>query len=162
MILCGGGSGHEPYAASLVGRNGTSAAISGDIYASPPAKHVVDALKTILTPHGTLVLCNNYTGDRLNFGMAVERFKAQSENQDVKIGLIYVDDDVALEGEFKIITGRRGLAGGMLIMHMLGVMAETNKHQFDTIYEQTQKMIHNLGTFGVSLYPCSLPGRDYL
>jgi dihydroxyacetone kinase len=45
---------------------------------------------------------------------------------------------------------------------MVGVMSEVNHVQFDTIYEESQKMIHNLGTFGISLYPCSLPGRGYL
>lgn len=100
----------------LIGSNGISAAICGDIYASPPSSHVLDAIKAIYSPNGTLVLCNNYTGDRLNFGMALERFKAKVEN--AKIGLIYVDDDVALECEFGVTTGRRGLAGGMLIMHI--------------------------------------------
>ena len=172
-IVCGGGSGHEPYTAGksivdflsivhvgLVGRNGVSAAISGDVYASPPTSHVLDAITATYTNNGVLVFCNNYTGDRLNFGIAVEKFKAKSEG-DVKIGLVYVDDDVSLEGHLNT-AGRRGLAGGMLVMHMVCVMSESKQHPFETIDEQSQKMIHNTGTYGISLYPCALPGRDYL
>lgn len=173
------GSGHEPYASGLVGPNGVSAAICGDIYASPPSSHVLDALKAIYSPSGTLVFCNNYIGDRLNFGMAVERMKAKLESPEAKVGLVYIDDDVALEGEFNVTTGRRGLAGGVLIMQvsrdticniyyltdsvqMIGVMADAKQHQFDTIYNESIRMIHSIGTIGVSLYPCSLPGRGYL
>ncbi|KAI6189584.1 Bifunctional ATP-dependent dihydroxyacetone kinase/FAD-AMP lyase [Aphelenchoides bicaudatus] len=125
----GGGSGHEPFSANLVGKNGSSAAICGD---------------------------------RLNFGMGLERLKAKLEEPEARVGLVYIDDDVSLEGQFSSTTGRRGLAGGMLILHMVGVMAEVSHMQFDAIYNESQRMIHELGTFGISLYPCSLPGRGYL
>jgi dihydroxyacetone kinase len=102
----------------LVGQNGVAAAVCGNVYASPPARHVVDALKAIYSQNGTLIYCNNYTGDRLNFGMGVERFKANLDNSEAHVALVYVDDDVSLEGNFGVTTGRRGLAGGMLILHV--------------------------------------------
>lgn len=50
--------------------------------------------------------------------MGVERLKAKLENSEARVGLVYVDDDVSLEGQFGVTTGRRGLAGGMLILHI--------------------------------------------
>ncbi|KAI1708401.1 dak1 domain-containing protein [Ditylenchus destructor] len=155
-MVSGGGSGHEPFAAGFVGQNGLTAAVCGDIFASPPSTNVSDAVSAINGPAGTLVFVINYTGDRLHFGMAIERLRAQ--NPEAKIELVYVDDDVALESKGEGI-GRRGLAGSTVTFHIVGCLVEHFGIGFEKAHETASKIISNLGTFGVSLYPCALPGK---
>uniref|UniRef100_A0A0M3IX01 DhaK domain-containing protein n=1 Tax=Ascaris lumbricoides TaxID=6252 RepID=A0A0M3IX01_ASCLU len=74
MLVAGGGSGHEPFAAGFVGKGLLSAAVCGNIFASPPTSHITAALEDLKSKHGVVVFVINYTGDRLNFGLAIERF----------------------------------------------------------------------------------------
>ncbi|KAI6215746.1 Bifunctional ATP-dependent dihydroxyacetone kinase/FAD-AMP lyase [Aphelenchoides besseyi] len=154
----GGGSGHEPFASGLVGKNSLTAAIAGDIFASPPSSHITDALETIQSSAGTLLFVINYTGDRLHFGMAIERSKSKLGN-DAKLDLIYIDDDVALESKLKSTTGGRGLAGALFTLQIAGVMAEEFGAKFEDIRDTARKVVENIGTFGVSLYPSALPNK---
>ena len=66
-VVCGGGSGHEPAHAGLVGPGLLTAAVAGDVFASPPVSAVLAALRAAAAPAGVLLLVMNYTGDRLNF-----------------------------------------------------------------------------------------------
>uniref|UniRef100_A0A915E1I5 Triokinase/FMN cyclase n=1 Tax=Ditylenchus dipsaci TaxID=166011 RepID=A0A915E1I5_9BILA len=157
-LVCGGGSGHEPFAAGFVGQNGLSAAVCGDVFASPPSNHVSDAIRAVNSSNGTILVVINYTGDRLHFGMAVERLKASAGNNQTKLQLVYVDDDVALEGDNEGV-GRRGLAGAAILLHILGVMVDQQAVDFKQALSSANKLIANLGTLGVSLYPCAIPGK---
>lgn len=76
-LISGGGSGHEPAFAGYVGEGMLTAAACGGVFASPSAKAVLAAIRASCGPLGVLVLVMNYTGDRLNFGMAVERAKSE-------------------------------------------------------------------------------------
>lgn len=76
-LISGGGSGHEPAFAGYVGDGMLTAAVCGGVFASPAASAVLEAIRAVCGPLGCLVLVMNYTGDRLNFGMAVERAKAE-------------------------------------------------------------------------------------
>lgn len=76
-LISGGGSGHEPAFAGYVGDGMLTAAVCGGVFASPAASAVLEAIRAACGPLGCLVLVMNYTGDRLNFGMAVERAKAE-------------------------------------------------------------------------------------
>lgn len=76
-LISGGGSGHEPAFAGYVGDGMLTAAVCGGVFASPAASAVLEAIRSACGPLGCLVLVMNYTGDRLNFGMAVERAKAE-------------------------------------------------------------------------------------
>lgn len=157
-IACGGGSGHEPFAAGksflytkncnlflgLVGKNSLTAAIAGDVFASPPSNHVSDALEAIQSKAGSLIYVINYTGDRLNFGMAIERSKSKL-GPDIKTDLIYIDDDVALENKEKISVGGRGLAGALLVLQIAGVLADKKNASFKEVRETSQKVVDNLG-----------------
>ncbi|CAD5231078.1 unnamed protein product [Bursaphelenchus xylophilus] len=158
---CGGGSGHEPFAAGLVGKNSLTAAIAGDVFASPPSSHVSDALEAIQGKAGSLIYVINYTGDRLHFGMAIERSKAKL-GPDTKADLVYIDDDVALENKLGVTVGGRGLAGALLVLQIAGVLAEDRKAKFEEIRDISRDVIANMGTFGVSLYPCALPGKGLM
>ena len=71
-IVTGGGAGHEPAHAGYVGKGMLTAAVSGDVFASPSTDAVYTALRAVANPAGILVIVKNYTGDRLNFGLAVE------------------------------------------------------------------------------------------
>ena len=109
-LLSGGGSGHEPAHAGYVGVGMLTAAVAGAVFASPPPGSILAALKSIRSPAGTLVIIKNYTGDRLNFGIAVER--AHSEG--VKVEMVVVGEDCALPDTGKA-AGRRGLCGTVLV-----------------------------------------------
>ncbi|CAM9866339.1 unnamed protein product, partial [Choristocarpus tenellus] len=118
-LVSGGGSGHEPAFAGYVGEGMLTAAVCGGVFASPPASAVLAAIRAVCGPHGCLVLVMNYTGDRLNFGMAVERAKAEG----LRVCMHVVGDDCALS-RGKGITGRRGVAGTVLVGKVAGAAAE--------------------------------------
>jgi dihydroxyacetone kinase len=71
-VLSGGGSGHEPAHAGYVGRGMLTAAIAGDVFTSPSTDAVLAAILAVSGPAGALLVVKNYTGDRLNFGLAAE------------------------------------------------------------------------------------------
>ena len=109
-VLSGGGSGHEPAQGGYVGQSMLTAAVSGAVFASPPPGSILAALRAIQSPGGTLMIVTNYTGDRLNFGIALER--ARSEGMNVR--MVVVGEDCALPSEGNA-TGRRGLCGTVLV-----------------------------------------------
>ena len=87
-----------------------TAAVAGGVFASPPPASILAALRAIQSPAGTLMIVKNYTGDRLNFGIALERAKAEG----LKVEMVIVGDDTALPSEGKL-AGRRGLCGTVLV-----------------------------------------------
>lgn len=130
----------------MVGKNSLTAGIAGNIFASPPSSHVSDALEAIEGRAGSLIYVINYTGDRLHFGMAIERSKAKP-GPDTKADLIYIDDDVSLENKLGITVGGRGLAGALLVLQIAGVLAEEQKASFEQIRDTSRKVVENLGKF---------------
>ena len=94
-IISGGGSGHEPAHAGYIGAGMLSAAVAGEVFTSPDTDSVVAVIKPVAGKRGTLLVVKNYTGDRLNFGLAAEI--ARSEG--IAVEMIVVDDDVALNGD---------------------------------------------------------------
>src|SRR5205823_9902829 len=71
-VLSGGGSGHEPAHAGYVGGGMLHAAVAGDVFTSPSVDAVLAAIRAVAGPPGVLLVVKNYTGDRLNFGLAAE------------------------------------------------------------------------------------------
>src|SRR4051812_11239975 len=117
-LISGGGSGHEPAHAGYVGTGMLSAAVAGDVFTSPAPDAVLAAIRATAGPAGALLIVKNYTGDRLNFGLAAEM--ARGEGIPVEIAL--VADDVALgPGDH---AGARGLAGTVLVHKIAGAAAE--------------------------------------
>ncbi|CAG9539010.1 unnamed protein product [Cercopithifilaria johnstoni] len=158
-LLAGGGSGHEPFAAGFVGKGLLSAAVCGNVFASPPTSHISAGLNAIRNSSGIAVFVINYTGDRLNFGLAVERFNRSREKEDGEVEMVMIGDDVALESSLAgRDVGRRGLAGAVLLLKIVGAMAEEGK-DLKAITATSRSVNDNLGTIGVSLSACSLPGR---
>mmetsp|Transcript_7322 Transcript_7322/g.21545 ORF Transcript_7322/g.21545 Transcript_7322/m.21545 type:complete len:202 (+) Transcript_7322:102-707(+) len=95
-VISGGGSGHEPAHAGFVGEGLLTGAVCGDVFASPSAKAVLAAIVACSSPKaGCLLVVKNYTGDRLNFGIAAE---LAASRHGIPVETVYVADDVALSG----------------------------------------------------------------
>lgn len=111
-LISGGGSGHEPAHAGFVGKGMLTAAVAGAVFTSPPTKSILAAIRAVGKENGagTLLIVKNYTGDRLNFGFAAERAKAEG----MKVEMVVVGEDCALTSKDKT-AGRRGLCGTILI-----------------------------------------------
>ncbi|KAI6213861.1 hypothetical protein M3Y94_00201500 [Aphelenchoides besseyi] len=163
-----GGSGHEPAFAGFVGSNALTASVSGALFAAPPPAHIADALVACYSNAGTIVILNNYTGDRLNLGIGLERFRtlhAPEKRDNLAVEMIFVDDDVALEEENEKRNsqlGARGLAGCAVVLHCAGVWAEQEQWSYDRLLQELRHLISNTATIGISLGPCALPGHGRL
>ena len=143
-IVSGGGSGHEPAHAGYVGAGMLTAAVAGEIFTSPDADSIFETIKAIAGKPGVLLIVKNYTGDRLNFGLAAEM--ARSEG--IPVETIIVDDDVALNG-IDSATGARGLAGTVLIHKLVGAAASEGK-TLTQLAALGRSMVRSVGTMGVS------------
>uniref|UniRef100_A0A7S4UUQ3 Dihydroxyacetone kinase n=1 Tax=Paramoeba aestuarina TaxID=180227 RepID=A0A7S4UUQ3_9EUKA len=152
-ILCGGGSGHEPAHFGFIGSGMLSGAVAGGVFASPSAKSVYEAIVTVSGKKGCLVLIKNYTGDRLNFGLACER--AREEGIDVE--MVIVDDDAAIEVAGSI-PGRRGVAGTILVQKICGAVAEAGG-SLQEVKQAAEQAKNSVCTMGVALSGCTLPGH---
>src|SRR6202789_3180566 len=125
-ILSGGGSGHEPAHAGYIGAGMLSAAVAGEVFTSPSSDSVFAAIRAVAAKPGALLVVKNYTGDRLNFGLAAEMARAQG----IPVEIVIVEDDVALKGTGQA-TGARGLAGTVFIHKLLGAAAAEGRSLAD-------------------------------
>ena len=115
-IISGGGSGHEPAHAGFVGKGMLTAAVCGDIFASPSIDAVLNAILSVSGKAGCLLVVKNYTGDRLNFGLAAERAKKMG----IPVEVVIVKEDIAIDNADQ----PRGLAGTLFIHKVAGYYAE--------------------------------------
>ncbi|XP_071787139.1 triokinase/FMN cyclase-like isoform X1 [Asterias amurensis] len=151
-VLSGGGSGHEPFAAGYVGQGMLTGAIAGSVFTSPPASDIFTAIKAVANPAGVLLIVANYTGDRINFGIAAEKARSRG----IHVETVTVAEDCALTSVDKT-AGRRGLCGIILVQKIAGALAEEG-HCLEEIVEVTAKAVKHMGTIGISLSPCHVPG----
>uniref|UniRef100_A0A674PCD0 Triokinase/FMN cyclase n=1 Tax=Takifugu rubripes TaxID=31033 RepID=A0A674PCD0_TAKRU len=152
-LLSGGGSGHEPAHGGYVGAGMLSAAVAGGVFASPPPASILAAILSLHNAgaSGVLLIVKNYTGDRLNFGLAAE----QARNRGVAADMVIVAEDCAFERPSK--AGRRGLCGTIFIHKIAGALAEEGC-SLDQMVLKVTEVLKEIGTLGVSLSPCSVPG----
>ena len=143
-ILSGGGSGHEPAHAGYIGAGMLSAAVAGEVFTSPSSDSVFAAIQAVAAKPGALLVVKNYTGDRLNFGLAAEMARAQG----IPVEIVIVDDDVALKGTGQA-TGARGLAGTVFIHKLLGAAAAEGRSLAD-LAAIGKESVASLATMGVS------------
>ena len=143
-IISGGGSGHEPAHAGYIGAAMLSAAVVGEVFTSPDTDSIFEAIKGVAGKPGALLVVKNYTGDRLNFGLAAEM--ARSEG--IPVEMIIVDDDVALSGAASA-TGARGLAGTIFVHKLVGAAAAEGK-SLREIATLGKAAVRSLATMGVS------------
>ena len=148
-LVSGGGSGHEPAHGGYVGDGMLAAAVCGDIFASPSLEAVLAGILAVTGDAGCLLIVKNYTGDRLNFGLAAERARALG----LKVEVVIVDDDVALPE----LPQQRGLAGTLFVHKIAGALAEAGKN-LDVVADAARSVIAHTHTIGMSLDTCTVPG----
>ncbi|KAI8657628.1 hypothetical protein NCS57_01141300 [Fusarium keratoplasticum] len=154
-IISGGGSGHEPSFAGMVGQGMLSAAVAGTIFASPSAEQIRTAITSrVDTSEGVLVTVMNYTGDVLNFGMGVEKAKAAG----LAVEMVVVGDDVGVGRAKAGKVGRRGIAGTVLVHKISGALAALGK-PLDEVAKYARLTASNLVSVGASLEHVHVPGR---
>src|SRR3954453_19445081 len=147
-LISGGGSGHEPLHAGFVGSGMLDAACPGQIFTSPTPDQMIEASEAVDTGEGVLFIVKNYEGDVMNFSMAAEMAGR-------KVASVVTNDDVAVE-KSTYTTGRRGVAGTLIVEKMVGAAAEAGmalaalKALGDEINRRTRSM-------GVALSPCTVP-----
>lgn len=150
-LVSGGGSGHEPSHAGFVGCGMLDAAVCGPVFTSPTPDQVFEAIKAFQTDAGVLLVIKNYTGDVMNFEMAMEMAEAEG----IKVAKVVVDDDVAVMNSTWTV-GRRGIAGTVLVHKIAGAAAEAGK-SLEEVQAIGEKVIKNIRTMGMALTPCIVP-----
>ena len=147
-LISGGGSGHEPLHAGFVGLGMLDAACPGQVFTSPTPDQMVAAVEAVDQGAGVVLIVKNYEGDVMNFEMAAEM-------TDGRCVAVIADDDVAVERS-TYSTGRRGVAGTLIIEKMVGAAAEQGmardelKALGDAVNQRTRSM-------GVALTSCTVP-----
>uniref|UniRef100_A0A453H823 DhaK domain-containing protein n=1 Tax=Aegilops tauschii subsp. strangulata TaxID=200361 RepID=A0A453H823_AEGTS len=101
-VISGGGSGHEPAHAGFVGPGMLTAAVSGDVFASPPVDSILAAIRAVTGTMGCLLIIKNYTGDRLNFGLAAEQAKSEGYKIEVDEHITSYDLSIAYHIEISL------------------------------------------------------------
>lgn len=148
-LISGGGSGHEPAHAGFVGAGMLTAAVCGEVFASPSVDAVLAGILAVTGPSGCLLIVKNYTGDRLNFGLAAERARAFGH----KVSMVVVDDDIALPD----LPQPRGVAGTLFVHKIAGALAEGGA-DLEAVTDAATSAISKMGSIGKSLDTCTVPG----
>jgi dihydroxyacetone kinase len=150
-VLSGGGSGHEPAHAGYVGAGMLSGAIAGAVFTSPSVDAVLNAIRASAGPAGAVLVVKNYTGDRLNFGLAAALATAEG----IPTRVVVVADDVALHDTVER-TQWRGIAGTVLVHKVAGAAAAAGA-DIDQVASEAVATAAALGTMGVALGACTVP-----
>lgn len=147
-LISGGGSGHEPLHVGFVGHGMLDAACPGQIFTSPKPNQIINAANAVDGGAGVLFIVKNYSGDMMNFEMAADMLEQDNE-------MVVVNDDVAVEDSTHT-TGRRGVAGTLIVEKVLGAAAERGYTltQLKTLGNDVNKSI---ATMGVALTSCTVP-----
>lgn len=147
-LISGGGTGHEPLHAGFVGHGMLDAACPGQVFTSPTPDQMLAAAQAVDTGAGVLFIVKNYSGDMMNFQMAAEMLDRDNAT-------VIVNDDVAVENS-TYTTGRRGVAGTLIVEKIVGAAAERGadlaalKALGDAVNKATASM-------GVALTSCTVP-----
>jgi dihydroxyacetone kinase-like protein len=150
-LISGGGSGHEPLHAGFVGRGMLDAACPGQVFTSPTPDQMLEAAQAVDGGAGVLFIVKNYEGDVMNFDMAAE----MATEFGVETASVRTNDDVAVE-DSTYTTGRRGVAGTLVVEKIVGAAAEEGrdlaalKALGDSVNKRTRSM-------GVALTSCTVP-----
>ncbi|CAE6466684.1 unnamed protein product [Rhizoctonia solani] len=158
-IISGGGAGHEPAHSGFVGEGMLTAAVCGDVFASPNANQVKRALQLVENDKGTLMVVKSYTGDILNFGLAREQYCATNPSKINSLRFVVVGDDVSVGKKQGEIVGRRGLAGTVLVYKIAGALAQRGA-SLEDVHRVAQFVADRLGTIAVGLEHCHVPGTE--
>ncbi len=150
-LVSGGGSGHEPAHAGYVGRGMLDAACAGDVFTSPNVEQILAAIRHVNGGSGVLLIIKNYTGDVLNFEMAMEL----AVDEGIPVDRVIVNDDVSVDDSART-AGRRGIAGTIFIHKIAGARAEGGG-SLDEVKNSAELAMKNLRSMGMALSPCTVP-----
>ena len=142
-VVAGGGCGHEPMSAGYIGQGMLTAAVSGEVFASPSETAVLAALCAVTGSAGCLLLCLNYTGDRLNFTLAAQKAR---DLHGLQVEIVIIDDDVAT-------SAKRAIAGTVLVQKIVGAAAEAGLSLAE-VKKVAQDAVDNVASLGVSFSTC--------
>ena len=152
-LVSGGGSGHEPAHGGYVGTGMLDAAVAGPVFTSPTPDQVLEGIKAVATDEGVLCVVKNYTGDVMNFEMAID----MAQDEDIKADYVVVNDDVAVKDSL-YTTGRRGVAGTILVHKIAGAKAEAGGSLAE-VKAAAEKTIANVRSMGMAIRPCTVPAN---
>jgi dihydroxyacetone kinase-like protein len=147
-LISGGGSGHEPLHAGFVGHGMLDAACPGQVFTSPTPDQMIAAADAVDTGAGVLFVVKNYEGDVMNFDMACEM-----SGRDIET--VITDDDVAVENSL-YTTGRRGVAGTLVVEKVVGAAAEQGA-DLKSLKALGDKVNRATRSMGVALTSCTVP-----
>jgi len=150
-VISGGGAGHEPAHAGFVGDGLLTAAVSGEIFASPTVDAVLAAILAVTGAAGCLLVVKNYTGDRLNFGLAAEKARALG----FAVEMVIVADDIAIA----CAPHPRGLAGTLFVHKAAGHRARSGASLAE-VKVAAEHVAGRLRSLGVSFASCTIPGQS--
>jgi triose/dihydroxyacetone kinase / FAD-AMP lyase (cyclizing) len=150
-LISGGGSGHEPAHAGLVGKGMLDAAVCGDVFASPSQIQVYQAIKATAGNKGALLVIKNYSGDIMNFKNAAHL----ASEDGIPVEYVKVDDDIAVEDSLYSV-GRRGVAGTVLVHKIAGAAAEEGRDLME-VKAVAEKAAENVRSIGFALTSCTVP-----
>lgn len=147
MLISGGGAGHEPLHSGLVGKGMLDAACPGQIFTSPTPDQMISAAESLPSDVGILFIVKNYAGDVMNFEIAGEMLECDHE-------MVLIDDDVSLPKDHS--TGRRGVAGTLIVEKMVGAAAEAGANLAEC-KALGEKVNQATASMGVALTSCTVP-----
>lgn len=150
-LVSGGGSGHEPAHGGYVGEGMLDCAVAGSVFTSPTPDQIYEGIKAVATEAGVLAIVKNYTGDVLNFEMAIDMAKEEGVHADYVI----VNDDVAVKDSL-YTTGRRGVAGTIFVHKIAGARAEEGASLAE-VKACAEHVIKNVRSMGMAIAPCTVP-----
>ena len=147
-LISGGGSGHEPLHGGFVGRGMLDAACPGEVFTSPTPDQMLAAAEAVDGGAGILFIVKNYSGDVMNFEMATEMADCESAT-------VLTNDDVAVE-DSSFTTGRRGVAGTVIVEKIVGAAAEAGR-DLASLKALGDRVNDRSGSMGVALTSCTVP-----
>lgn len=150
-LISGGGSGHEPLHTGYVGRGMLDAACPGQVFTAPSPDQIVAAAQRVDTGHGVLMVVKNYGGDCASFQVATDMLE-------LECATVLVDDDVAVEHSTHS-TGRRGVAGTLIVEKMIGAAAEAGADLYEC-KSLGSRVNANTASMGIALSSCIVPEAD--
>lgn len=153
-LVVGGGSGHYPAFAGLVGPGLATASACGNMFASPAAGQVYRVAKAANAGGGVLLSYGNYAGDVLHFGQAQLRLNAEG----IETRTVVVTDDIA-SAPLDQLEKRRGIAGDLTVFKIAGAAAEAGLG-LDEVERLAIKTNHRTRSLGVAFDGCTLPGAE--
>ncbi len=147
-IISGGGSGHEPLHAGFIGFGMLDAACPGHVFTSPTPDQMLAAAQAVHADKGVLFIVKNYAGDVMNFEMAAEMLNIENAT-------VLTSDDCAVTNS-TYTTGRRGVAGTMIVEKCVGSLAETGAN-LQACKALGDKVNQRTASIGVALTSCTVP-----